>query len=87
MLKSHFIETWISIDSVCFRHSGSYQDHSSQYVDQYQHSGYNNSMPQQSSGYTNNGYGQSYGNNAAPVSYAPQTDYDHTASSGYQDYK
>jgi hypothetical protein len=55
-------------------------------MDQYQHSGYNNSMPQQS-GYTNNGYGQSYGSNAAPVSYAPQAEYDHTASSGYQDYK
>lgn len=68
------------------RHSGSYQDHTSQYMDQYQHSGYNNSMPQQS-GYSNNGYGQSYGNNAAPVSYAPPADYDHSASGGYQDYK
>lgn len=56
-------------------------------MDQYQqHSGYNNSVPQQS-GYTNNGYGQSYGNNTAPVSYAPQADYDHSASSGYPDYK
>jgi hypothetical protein len=55
-------------------------------MDQYQHSGYNSSMPQQS-GYANNGYGQSYSNNAAPVSYAPQAEYDHTASSGYQDYK
>lgn len=44
-------------------------------------------MPQQT-GYANNGYGQSYGSNAAaPVSYAPQAEYDHTASSGYQDYK
>lgn len=69
------------------RHSGSYQDHSSQYsMDQYQHSGYNNSMPQQS-GYSNNGYGQSYGSNPAPVSYAPQAEYDHSANSGYQDYK
>lgn len=55
-------------------------------MDQYQHSGYNNSMPQQS-GYSNNGYGQSYGNNAAPVSYPPPADYDHSASGGYQDYK
>ncbi|CRK97838.1 CLUMA_CG011214, isoform A [Clunio marinus] len=65
-------------------HGGSYQDHSSQYVDQYQNSGYN-SMPQQS-GYTSNGYGQSYGHSAAPVTYDTQTSYDHTANSGYTDY-
>lgn len=74
-------------------HGASYQDPNqhSQYMDQYSHSGgYNAPMPppQQSSYMSNNGYQNSYGSGAASqMSYSQSTEYDHTASGGYQDYK
>lgn len=42
-------------------------------------------MPPQS-GYSSNGYGQSYGANQQQMGYAAQPEYDQSAS-GYQDYR
>jgi hypothetical protein len=63
-------------------HSGSYDQTGQYQMDQYQHGGYN--MPSY-----NAGYGSQYGSNGGGQSMYPsqQSEYDHTASGHYQDYK
>lgn len=67
------------------RHNASgYQDQT-QYVDQYQHSGYNSSMQSQGAYSANGGYNQSYpGAPNSQMGY--QSEYDHNSTS-YQDYR
>lgn len=69
-----------------FRHGASgYQDQS-QYVDQYQHGGYNSGVQSQGTYSANGGYNQSYGAQNSQLGYQQSGEYDHS-STGYQDYR
>lgn len=68
-------------NSVPSHGSTGYQDQSQYGVDQYQHSGYNSSVPSQGAYSTNGSYNQSYGAPSSQMSYQSES-YDHSGT-GY----